>query len=244
METNQEMPAKGSTVANLAWGKKPAPSRGPKPTLSSDQIARVAIRLADAEGLLAVTMQRLAREVGLTTMALYRYFPAKADLIALMVDSASDSPLHFGKPSLPWNTRLKEWAHRCLAIYTEHPWFLEATSSREGVMGPNELSWMEAALAMLAESGLGPKERRHAFLAIIGHVRGHATFHQIGTRANDRKEWGRELAQMLQSEAHRYPILLNVVRSGGFSENAAGAFEFGLNCILDGIRARVSKRGR
>jgi AcrR family transcriptional regulator len=237
------MPAKRGTVANLVWGKKPAPSRGPKPTLSTDQIARVSIRLADAEGLAAVTMQRLAREVGLTTMALYRYFPAKADLVALMIDSASDSPLHFGKPSLPWNTRLKAWAHRCLAIYTEHPWFLEATSSRESVLGPSELSWMEAALAMLAESGLGPKERHHAFLAIIGHVRGHATFQQIGTRANGRKEWSRELAQLLQSEAHRYPIMLDVIRSGGFSENAAGAFEFGLNCILDGIRVRVSRRG-
>ena len=77
-------------------------------------------------------MQRLAREVGMTAMALYRYFPAKADLVALMIDSASDSPLDFGKPSLPWNTRLNEWAHRCLAIYTRHRWFLEATSSRTG----------------------------------------------------------------------------------------------------------------
>ena len=189
-------------------------------------------------------MQRLARQLGLTTMALYRYFPAKADLVALMIDSASDSPLHFGKPSLPWNTRLKEWAHRCLEIYTNHPWFLEATSSRESVMGPNELSWMEAALAMLAESGRGPKERHHAFLAIIGHVRGHATFQQIGTRTGSEKEWGRELEQLLQSEAHRYPILLDVVRSGGFSKNAAGAFEFGLNCILDGIRTRVDRHRR
>jgi AcrR family transcriptional regulator len=189
-------------------------------------------------------MQRLAREMGLTTMALYRYFPNKAALIALMIDSANVSPLHFGKPSLPWRTRLKEWAYRCLAIYTDHPWFLEATSSRESAMGLNELSWMEAALAMLAESGLAPKERHHAFLAIIGHVRGHATFQQIGTHADGSKEWVRELAQMLRPEAHRYPILLDVVRSGGFSGNTAGAFEFGLNCILDGIRARAGRGDR
>jgi AcrR family transcriptional regulator len=239
---NQEMPAKTVNVVNSVWGTKPAPTRGPKPTLSAGQIAQVAIRLADAEGLAAVTMQRLARELGLTTMALYRYFHAKADLVALMVDSASDSPLQFGEPSLPWNRRLQKWAHRCLDIYTKHPWFLEATSSREGIMGPNELSWMEAALAMLAQSGLGPKERHHAFLAIIGHVRGHATFQQIGTRANSRKEWSRELGRMLQSESHRYPILLDVVRSGGFSEDVGGAFEFGLNCILDGILVRVSRR--
>jgi len=238
------MPAKTLNVANSVWGGKPAPTRGPKPTLSAGQIAQVAIRLADAEGLAAVTMQRLARELGLTTMALYRYFQAKADLVALMVDSASDSPLRVGKPSLPWNKRLRKWAHCCLAIYTSHPWFLEATSSREGIMGPNELSWMEAALAMLAESGLRPKQRHDAFLAIIGHVRGHATFQQIGTRANSRKEWSRELGRMLQSESHRYPILLDVVRSGGFSEDGGSAFEFGLNCILDGIQMRVSKRTR
>ena len=69
-------------------------------------------------------------------------------------------------------------------------------------MGPNELSWMEAALAMLAESGLSPKERHHAFLAIIGHVRGHATFQQIGTRASSRKEWSRELGQVLAAISH------------------------------------------
>ena len=238
------MRAKRDSKASLVWSKKPAPSRGPKPSLSTDEIARIAIRVADAEGLAAVTMQRLAREVGLTTMALYRYLPAKADLVALMIDSAGDSPLHFGAPSLPWNTRLKEWAHRCLAIYTRHPWFLEATSSRKSVMGPNELSWMEAALAMLAESGLDPNERHQAFLAIIGHVRGHATFQQIGTRTSSGKQWGRELVQRLQSQAHRYPILLGVARSGGFGENVAGAFEFGLNCILEGIRARVGSRGK
>ncbi|MHB8812754.1 MAG: TetR/AcrR family transcriptional regulator [Steroidobacteraceae bacterium] len=238
------MRAKTVSLANSAWGKKPVRTRGPKSTLSADQIAQVAIRLADAEGLAAVTMQRLARELGLTTMAIYRYFRAKADLVALMIDSASDSPLHFDKSLLPWNRRLQEWAHRCAAIYTKHPWFLEATSSRESIIGPNELSWMEAALAMLAESGLGPRERHHAFLAVIGLVRGHATFQQIGKRPRSRREWNRELGRMLQSECHRYPILLDVVRSGGFSEDAAGAFEFGLSCILEGIRLRVSGRSR
>jgi len=238
------MPAIKRSRANVAWGGKPLPSRGPKPTLSTDQIARSAIRLADAEGLAAVTMQRVAREVGVTTMALYRYFSGKADLLALMIDSASDSPLRFGKPSLPWSTRLKEWAGRCLAIYRNHPWFLEATSARPTVMGPNELSWMEAALAMLAESGLGPRARHHAFLAIIGHVRGHATFQQIGTGTRVGKEWARELTQLLQSEPNRYPILLDVIRSGAFSQNIDNAFEFGLDCILDGIRARASRPSR
>lgn len=238
------MPAKKSSGANLAWAGKPAPTRGPKPSLSADHIARTAIRLADAEGLAAPTMQRLAREVGLTTMALYRYFPSKADVVAMMIDSAADTPPQFARPSSPWNRHLKEWARRCLAIYQNHPWFLEATTTRQSPMGPNELSWMESALIMLAESGLGPKERHHAFLAIIGLVRGHATFQQIRRSSGAGKQWARELAQMLQSEANRRPILREAFRSGAFSERVEGAFDFGLDCIVDGICARVARRTR
>jgi AcrR family transcriptional regulator len=189
-------------------------------------------------------MQRLAGEVGLTTMALYRYFPGKADVVAQMIDSAVDPPLYVDRPSLPWGTRLKQWARRCLAIYHDHPWFLEATTMRKTLMGPNELSWMEAALTMLAESGLRPKERHQVFLAIIGHVRGHATFQQIRPSGGAGEDWARELAQMLQPEAEHYPILLDVLRSGAFNESTGGAFDFGLDCILDGIRARVSQRSR
>ena len=139
----KKMPVKRGTGVNLAWERKPAPSRGPKPTQSAEELARVAIQVADAEGLEAVTMQRVAQEAGVATMGLYRYFPSKADLLSLMIDSVSESTPRFGKSSLPWNVRLKEWARRCSSIYRDHPWFLEATTVRESFMGPNELFWME-----------------------------------------------------------------------------------------------------
>lgn len=244
-DRNCEMAAKKSGGANSHWVEKPVPTRGPKPSVSRDRIARTAVRLADKEGLTAVTMQRIAREVGLTTMALYRYFPGKAEVVALMIDSVADSSLHFGKPTLPWSIRLKKWAESCLAIYRDHRWFLEATTARQSPMGPNELAWMEAALAMLAESGLESQERQHAFFTIIGYVRGHATFEQAGRGSAAVKEWMRELSQTLQQEPNRYPMLLDVVRSGAFSENITGAFDFGVDCILDGVRAQASRaRGR
>ena len=232
------MPAKKSDRASATWLGKPAPTRGPKPSLSRGRIARTAIRLADKQGLATVTMQRVARAVGLTTMALYRYFPGKAEVIALMIDSVADSPPHFGEPWSPWSTRLMEWAHRCLAIYQDHPWFLEATTARQSPMGPNELAWMEAALAMLAEAGLEPKKRHHAFFAIVGHVRGHATFQLARRSSRAERKWMRELAQILQQEPERYPALLNVLCSGVFGESVAGAFDFGLDCIIDGIRSQ------
>jgi len=237
------MPTQNANKVNQAWGKRPLPGRGPKPTLSRAEIARAAIELADAEGLEAITMQRVACQVGVTTMAPYRYFPAKADLVDLMIDSAGDSAQNFGKPTESWSARLKKWAHLCLAIYQGHPWFLEATSARHSIMGPNELLWMEAAMAMLAESGLGTADRHSAFLALIGQVRGHATFQQRRSSGESDEEWSHDLIQMLNSEASRYPALLKALESGAFSKDPSSAFDFALDCILDGIRTRVRRKG-
>lgn len=235
----KNMPTKNAYKVNRAWGKKRPPSRGPKPALCTTEIARVANKLADAEGLEAITMQRVARRVGVTTMALYRYFPGKADLLDLMIDSASDSAPNFGKPTSPWSARLKVWARRCLAIYQNHPWFLEATSARRSIMGPNESLWMEAALAMLAESGLASADRHSAFLALIGQVRGHATFQEIRKNGHSAEEWTHDLAHVLGSEEGRYPVLLKALDSGAFFKKPERAFDFAIDSILDGIRSRV-----
>jgi AcrR family transcriptional regulator len=231
-----------SSGHNLAWGRGPAPSRGPRPALSPTQIARVAIQIADADGLESMTMKRVAQELGVTTMALYRYFPGKADLVGLMIDSAGESAPPFRKSSSPWHKRLKLWAHSCLSIYREHPWFLEATSARHNLMGPNELSWMEAALKMLAESGLSPKERHYAFLAIIGHVRGYATFKEMGKHIASDQQWVQDLLYYLRTEADRFPESLEVLGSDTSTETSDIAFDFGLDCILTGIRAKIRKR--
>lgn len=240
-ETKGNMPAKKNSSKNPVWGKKSSPGRGPKPSLTAAQIASAAIQLADTEGLEGVTMQRVAQEIGLTTMAIYRYFSSKADLLALMIDSASDSAPVFGKPSLHWDLRLKKWARRCLEIYRNHPWFLEATSARHGLMGPNELSWMEAALTMLTESGLAPRARHYAFLALIAHVRGHATFQNLPKVDGFAQQWRHDFEQMLGEEASRFPALLASVRSGAFSGRSDAAFDFGLDCILMGIQAHVTR---
>src|SRR5437773_485762 len=76
-----------------AWGLHRPPSRGPKPALSLDRIVRAAIGLADARGLDAVSMGRVAAALGAGTMALYRYVRTKDELLVLMVDAAcSDTP--------------------------------------------------------------------------------------------------------------------------------------------------------
>ncbi|MFB6519684.1 TetR/AcrR family transcriptional regulator [Streptomyces sp. NPDC056401] len=72
----------------LLSGEQEPPSRGPKPSLTAGQIAEAAIEIADAEGLKAVSLARVAKEFGVTAMALYRYVPGKTELLDLMVDLA------------------------------------------------------------------------------------------------------------------------------------------------------------
>ncbi len=225
---------------NLVWEKERVPSRGPKPALSTGAIARTAIRIADAEGLEAVTMQRVARESDVTTMALYRYFPGKSDLVAVMIDAAGGSAPILTADSHSWKEQLLEWTCGCAEIYRRHRWFLEATTTRRAMMGPNELAWVEAALKLLAEAGLAPSECWYAFLAIIGHIRGYATFEGLKSAGGSSKRWIRELSVLLGSDGSRYAQLQAAVASGAFSEDPSGAFEFGLNCILDGIQVRQS----
>jgi hypothetical protein len=110
------------------------PSRGPKPSLSVHQIARVGIAAADRHGLAAVSMQRIAREVGVTTMALYRYFASKDELIDLMIDKRREPVPQFDSVLEEWRAKLEDWTRRCSSVYRDHSWFLQATARRR-IMG-------------------------------------------------------------------------------------------------------------
>src|SRR5580704_2893657 len=74
---------------DLLWGRRPRGQRGPKPGLSVDAIVETAVRLGDGEGLEAVSMARVAKELGFTTMSLYRYVASKEELLQLMWNASA-----------------------------------------------------------------------------------------------------------------------------------------------------------
>src|ERR1700742_2125383 len=84
------------SALDLLWGTPARPRRGPKPSLTRERIVTAAIALADAEGLASLSMQHLAERLGCAKMALYRYVPGKAELVALMLDAGLGDP-----PSAP-----------------------------------------------------------------------------------------------------------------------------------------------
>ena len=227
-------------MTELLWGRQPAPSRGPKPAITLTGIAEAAIRIADAEGLDAVSMQRIAGELPVTKMALYRYVPGKTELLAVMSDLAMGAPPE--RPGLPWREALQTWAMDLYAGFTRHPWLLQSTIGRR-LLGPNELAWMEQGLAALGDSGLRGGEQLDSILVITSHVRNIAqqstTFpgHSVGLTE---EEVTRSLAEILTTESDRFPNLAAALRTAAGSENQG--LEFGLDRILDGLELLISAR--
>ncbi|MEU4744412.1 TetR/AcrR family transcriptional regulator C-terminal domain-containing protein [Actinosynnema sp. NPDC023658] len=224
----------------LLWGERPGPRRGPKPALSLDRIARTGIAIADAEGLAAVSMQRVAADLGFTKMSLYRYVPGKAELVALMADLAIGAP-----PAEPtggdWCARLRAWASALLPGFLRHPWTLEATTGPR-VVGPNELAWMESALAVLDGTGLRGAERMDVLAVLAGHVRSIAQ--QVATTPGDDMgtQFGALLAEVVRDRGDRYPAVEAALAGSAEQGGEDQAFDFGLDLILDGLRAKVASR--
>jgi AcrR family transcriptional regulator len=224
-------------TADFLWGDRAKPTRGPKPALTLEQIADAAIAIADAEGLAAVSMQRVAADLGYTKMSLYRYLPGKAELVAAMLERGLGAP-----PSLDagagWRAGLTAWAQALVDAYAGHGWALEATSGPRPV-GPNELAWTEQALRVLPE-GLTGAERMDVIATVAGHVRMVAG--QAGRSGRPEAELEASMARALTEHADRYPAVAAAIADIAARGGAEQAFSFGLERILDGLETLIRRR--
>src|ERR1700735_3590691 len=105
----------------LLWGVQRR-RRGPKPSLSGEQVVTTAIRIADRDGLGGLSMRRLADELGITAMSLYGYVPSKAELLDVMADRAyAEIPVR-DLPARPWRAELAPLGEQHRAVLPAHPW--------------------------------------------------------------------------------------------------------------------------
>lgn len=237
----------GPASVELLWGDTQRPSRGPKPKLTARQIAETAIAVADAEGLDAVSMQRVAGELGFTTMSLYRYMPGKDQLLELMLDIAAGHP-----PAAPggasWRAEIEHWVREMWSLYQRHPWALRVELSGPPV-GPGQLAWFEAALRPLARAGLDAADMVAAVTYLTGSVRELARMsaqfaHARGAAGVSAGEAEADFARALREyvDAERFPTLAGLVAADVF-EPAEGdgdvvmELDFGIQRLLDGIAA-------
>lgn len=238
-----------SGALELLWAAERAPGRETRPGLSITRIVATAIDLADRGGIGAVTMARIAQELGFTTMSLYRHVPSKDDLLVLMVDAASAEPPDVSTAA-DWRAGLEQWAWSQLADLRRHPWVLDIPVTGPP-MTPKSLAWMDSALQAMSETGLEDGEKVANLLLLTGYVLNAARFAvempQVNVTSATEEPgatYGALLARVI--DAARFPALSRAVESGVFDDTDTGFtdddFDFGLQRVLDGVGVLISAR--
>ncbi len=227
-----------SGVAAVLWPGEPRRKRGPRPKFSLDDVVDAAIAIADAEGLSAVTMQRVADELGSAKMALYRYVPGKAELAALMLDRALGLPPT--NTSGRWRRRLRSWTVTMHERMSARPWTLELTVGRR-TPGPHELAWLEQGVAALRSAPLDGAERLDTLALLANHVRG--SVEQAAAIDQPETSLAESLEPILTAHADRFPQTVAAFTEAAATGRRDDAFSFGLDRILDGVAALIARRG-
>lgn len=130
------------------WMRPERSAYGPTPVHSRAKITEAAVRIADAEGLEAATMRRIAAEIGAGVMSLYRYVPSREDLVELMADQVMGEIDVTGIPSGDWRADLARYAGGQRAIWTKHPWISTVQRSLPS-FGPHQLLLVERLMGVL-----------------------------------------------------------------------------------------------
>ena len=219
-----------------------------KPRFSREQIAAAALAIADADGFDAVSIRRVAAELGAGTMSLYRYISAKADLVALMDDAIMGESLIPGELPGDWREALALIARSTRAALLRHPWAVQALQGRgaaaqDGSFGPNGLRHFEQSLAALATAPLDTAAKFDLLTIVDDYVFGHVlrAGEQQARVADADPGHAAAIAGYIQGQiaTGQFPHLSELARDPA-AQSLAGPgrlddrFERGLAALIDG----------
>ncbi|WP_293696390.1 TetR/AcrR family transcriptional regulator [uncultured Agrococcus sp.] len=238
----------------LLWNGLPQSGKGPKPSLSLEQILTAAIAIADDEGIDALSMRRLAKDLEVGAMSLYRYVPGKLELLSLMLDQVMALPVET-RTDAAFETEQTEgwlrtlelyaWQHR--ARYLRHPWFLHVSIARP-MLGPNSVAELERIVAELRTLPLSDREKIALVTTIDGFVTGTVQQRVMEESAaqetgiSDEEFWERQAPHLIQAmESGRFPVLATMSEDM-FDGSWEQDFAFGLRHLLNGFKLEIAAR--
>ena len=232
------------------WSRPRTGGRGPQPSLSVDAIVTAAVALADAEGVDAVSMRRIASELSVGTMSLYRYVETKDDLLDLMTDQVMGEDGDGGGPTGDWRADLREVARSYRLLILRHPWLLPIGASRPP-MGPHVLRRSERLFGVLDGLGLDIEQVAGLTGTVIAYVRGVVLtetaeaelIRRTGQTLDDyRRAVGPYLRDVLAAGQH--PLLARFVHEADDHPDPDRVFLAGLDRVLDGIGVELARERR
>lgn len=238
----------------LLWRDRDQPAREGRTGLTVDRIVQAAIEIADADGLGALSMRRVADRLGVGAMSLYTYVPGKAELVDVMLDEVNRETSPPGDTAGGWRAALEHVARENWALYHRHPWMLQVATSRP-LLGPNVTAKYEYELRTIAGIGLTDVEMDAVIGLVSGFVQGTARASVDAAQAAQRtgmtdEHWWQAFGPLMATvaDAAAFPTATRVGTAAGEAHGAAYdpryAFEFGLQRVLDGIEALVRSRAQ
>ncbi|MEE1752472.1 TetR/AcrR family transcriptional regulator [Streptomyces sp. SP18CS02] len=203
----------------VIWARPERAGRGPKPAYSRSDIAAAAVRIADVDGIDALSMRRVAAELGCGTMSLYNYVPRKEDLYELMVDAASGEYELPDAPSGDWRADMMGLGRQTRALVHRHPWLTRVMSTLYG-FSPNALRYLEFCLGCL--EGLNvPARTKMELIAMVNATVMSTVANELAIAERSRSlPWSPE-----QEQAVRGAYLAREVAGGAYPHLAAALAE-------------------
>ena len=239
-------PGVGTVVVGASLPAGTAPDR--------DLVVRTAITIADAEGLTGLSMRRLAGQLGMPTMSLYRHVADKEELVLLMMDkvmAANPPPPALSPDRDGWRACLEALARLQWSMYRRHVWLAQAVSFTRPLLAPNAMAHTEWAMRALDGRGLDSNTLFRAAVTVANYVRGTAVNLEEEAQAEQETgmtetEWFRSrqdrLAEVLATD--RLPMLAAYITADDSEFDLDTLLEFGLQRLLDGLEPLLRPPGR
>lgn len=217
--------------------------------VSKEVIVGAALRIADVEGLAAVSMRRVATVLSVSTMALHRQVPGRGELLRLMSDAVFGEE-QSGPPPVGWRPQLEQAARWLWKLYGRHPWLVQTVGSfTRPILAMNGMRHTERVMRALSGQGLSTFEMMQIHMSLLGYVQGIAMANEFESQARQDTGMSSEEWMALQDTrvdalqvGGQLPVLNTIFGQSGMDIDLDTLFEFGLARVLDGIGVLINDR--
>ena len=205
----------------------------PRIPLSRERVLKAAIELADARGIDALSMRKLAQELGVEAMSLYHHVAKKDDILNGIVDVVLDE-IELPAKGADWKEAIRHSAISAHDVFLRHPWACSLVLRMSGI-SPARLRYMDALLASLRKGGLRPELTYHGYHALDSHIMGFTLWQGNFPASEELASLAADFVRELPAD--QYPDLVEHIRQhiGGSGHGEGSDFEFVLDLILDGL---------
>jgi AcrR family transcriptional regulator len=217
---------------------EPETSPQPRIPLTRDRVLHAAIRIADEEGLDALTMRRLGQELDVQAMSLYNHVANKEDLRQGIVELVMGE-IEVPSDAADWKAALRRSAISAYEAFIRHPWACSLHNATPRISDARML-WMEGVLKTLREAGFSPNMTHHAYHALESHITGF-TLWVVSMPFDSREELLDMAEKFIPQIPDRYPYVIEHAKEHleDPDPNEPSEFEFGLDLILEGLERRL-----